>query len=334
VIDRKPPVFEIAPLRPDHLRDAAGLFASAYRAARRRQPLLPAGHEDPAQVLLKLERLARGRPGVAAVRGGRLVGYLLGQVLPAFRGRRSAYVPEWAHAARGPGRLDVYRAMYARLSEHWVAEGCLSHLITVLANDRAVTEGWFWLGFGMIAVDAVRDSRPPPPAGAEIDIRLASPADAGRIAKFATAIRRHMEAAPVFVPFAGAVSEQDVRGWLADPGQAVFIACRDGKPAGCIHIQPANPSAAWAIQDTGTASIKGAFTRPQCRGVGVATTLLARAVRWADDNGYRRCAVDFEPQNLPAARFWLRHFQPVCYSVQRHLNPPSKESSVEPGNHA
>jgi hypothetical protein len=30
--------------------------------------------------------------------------------------------------------------------------------------------------------------------------------------------------------------------------------------------------------------------------------------------------VDFEPQNIPAAHFWLKHFQPVCYSLIRHVD--------------
>jgi len=30
--------------------------------------------------------------------------------------------------------------------------------------------------------------------------------------------------------------------------------------------------------------------------------------------------VDFEPMNPPAARFWLKHFCPVCYTLARHVD--------------
>jgi hypothetical protein len=30
--------------------------------------------------------------------------------------------------------------------------------------------------------------------------------------------------------------------------------------------------------------------------------------------------VDFEPMNVVAARFWLRHFQPVSCAVMRHVD--------------
>jgi GNAT superfamily N-acetyltransferase len=52
----------------------------------------------------------------------------------------------------------------------------------------------------------------------------------------------------------------------------------------------------------------------------VATALLDRALTWAREAGYVRCAVDFEAMNVVAARFWLRHFRPVCHTLARHLD--------------
>jgi hypothetical protein len=47
---------------------------------------------------------------------------------------------------------------------------------------------------------------------------------------------------------------------------------------------------------------------------------LNRSLEWARSEGYERCAVDFEPMNVLAARFWLRYFSPVCYSLVRHVD--------------
>jgi hypothetical protein len=33
--------------------------------------------------------------------------------------------------------------------------------------------------------------------------------------------------------------------------------------------------------------------------------------------GYTACSVDFESLNPEAAVFWMRYFEPVCYSVLR-----------------
>ncbi len=74
------------------------------------------------------------------------------------------------------------------------------------------------------------------------------------------------------------------------------------------------------IYDEKTTSISGAFTREKARGGGIATALLNRSLEWAHAAGYERCAVDFEPMNPLATRFWLRHFEPVCYTLIRHVD--------------
>jgi GNAT superfamily N-acetyltransferase len=56
------------------------------------------------------------------------------------------------------------------------------------------------------------------------------------------------------------------------------------------------------------------------RNSGIGTALLKHSLDWARSAGYERCAVDFEPENISGARFWLRHFRPVCYSLVRHVD--------------
>lgn len=87
--------YEIVSLCREHLTEAAALFVAGYREARERQPSLPAAHENARAILPRLRDLAAKEPGVAALRDGRIAGFLLGQVLPTFRGNRSVYVPEW-----------------------------------------------------------------------------------------------------------------------------------------------------------------------------------------------------------------------------------------------
>jgi len=87
-----------------------------------------------------------------------------------------------------------------------------------------------------------------------------------------------------------------------------------------MKLGPANPSACHIIRDKNTTSVTGAFARVDARGKGIGTTLLNCALEWAQSVGYERCAVDFEPANIPGTRFWLRHFHPICYSLIRHVD--------------
>ena len=57
------------------------------------------------------------------------------------------------------------------------------------------------------------------------------------------------------------------------------------------------------------------------RGLDIATRLLQRGVEWARTEGYVRCSVDFETANVQATRFWSRHFQIICRSLGRRVNP-------------
>ena len=83
---------------------------------------------------------------------------------------------------------------------------------------------------------------------------------------------------------------------------------------------PADPDACDIIHDAKTASIVRVFTVEKARGRGIATALLNRLLEWARSEGYERCAVDFEPINTLAARFWMKHFHAVAFSLFRHMD--------------
>lgn len=313
-----PPIVQLS---ESLLDQAADLVTMRFRALRRRVRCLPPRHEDPQAVLGDLRELATHSPGVAAVRDGRLMGFLLGQVLPSFRGARGVYSPEWANAADPDNSSEIYQDMYANLSAEWVADACLVHLVTVFADDRRAIDGWFRQGFGMMAVDAIRDLTVPNGHTTDIDVRGADRRDLGVMTAFSSELQKHLASAPTFLVNESTPTRSYVENLLQDASRPHWIAFHDGAPAGYLGLGPANPSACRVIRDDKTASVVGAFTARDARGTGVGTALLNHALAWAASVCYERCAVDFEPQNRSGARFWLRHFEPICYSLIRHVAP-------------
>jgi len=85
-------------------------------------------------------------------------------------------------------------------------------------------------------------------------------------------------------------------------------------------IIPSSKGIVTIIRDAGTSSISSAYTQSEVRGTGIATALLNQGLARAKERGYTRCAVDFEPMNPQARRFWLRHFTPVSYALERHID--------------
>lgn len=310
--------FQVVPFRGKHLDDAAELVTERYKLLRELVSELPERYEHAESVSSQLQELANLSPGVAAIEGSRLVGFLMARVISSFRGKRTAYCPEWAHAADPDDSREIYQEMYAAASADWISDKCCAHLITLLADDRAAIDAWFWEGFGLLAVDAIRDLSRAEGGATDTDITRAGPADVDALLRLGEALRHHLSSAPTSL---GDTSDPDTRGsWeneIRNEEICIQLARQAGKPIAYMKVGPANPSACHIIQDDKTASVTGAFTDPDFRGRGVGTALLNSCVDWARLGGYERCAVDFEPMNVVGSRFWLRHFRPICLSVMR-----------------
>jgi GNAT superfamily N-acetyltransferase len=315
---------EIVPLEEGHLEDAAALFISRFRALRERVPCLPTRYQKPNNLLPMLNKLANRGPGAAAIRDGRLVGFLAGYVIPEFRGKRSTFSPEWANAAELEDSRRIYDEMYEHLSARWVADGCLVHLVSLLPDDRQAIEGWHWQGFGFIAADGIRGLTPvpDPPADptAEVDVRRGGPEQIEQVTGLIEGLRRHLAAAPTFLPLSETEETSVDEAWLADPAHVLWLAYRGSEAVGLMGLGPANPLACTLIRDVKTTSVLSAYTQRDARGKGIAAALLNQGLSWARTQGYQRCAVDWEPANILATRFWTRHFDPVSYTLVRHVD--------------
>jgi len=301
------------------------LVSVRYKALRERVPLLPSCYEDTNTILAMLCDLTGEVPGVVAIRGNRLAGFLCGFVIPMFLGKRSVYSPEWANGAGLGESRRVYEEMYGHISAHWVADGCFTHLVTMLAHDREGIESWHWLGFGLAAVDSLRELKPVRDGAAKVELRRASVEDVAEVAAFGEALNRHVAAPPTFWIH----ESEDYEKWLEQAENVLWLAYEGEEVVGCIGLGPANPDACAIIQDEKTASIVSAYVKEHARGRGIATALLNRSLEWARTEGYERCAVDFEPMNPLAARFWPKYFKPVCYSLMRCVDERVEQAHEE-----
>ena len=283
---------------------------------------MPSRYEDVDIVLPMMHDIANRGLGVAALEGGRLVGFLLSLDIGTWRGVRSMLSPEYANGAELENSRRIYAEMYARLSARWVAEGFRMHLVSLLANDADGIDGWQWLGFGLAAVDGARGLEPIGEPVADIEIRRATSDNIEQILALDEALKRHLAAAPTFLSHGPVGTRADLERWLADPANALWLAALERESVAFMKHGPASENACRIIRDEATTSIVGAYTMETMREGGIATALLDRCLDFARSQGYSRCAVDFEPMNVPAARFWMRYFQPVCFSLARYVGAP------------
>ena len=317
----------MVPFGPEHLEQATELVAARYRAARAHIPFLPARFECPEAILPRLQDHAGNVPGVAALRGGKLVGFVL-SLLVRNRQERMGYVPDFGHAAAGEGCHEVYRRMYAILADQWLANGCFLHAITLYPHEREAIEAWVSVGFGLIVIDALQPlEREWDAAGIPGGIELCrgGPQDVDVVSPLEIALDRHLAASPAYLPLLVEDGRQGWERWLADETHALWLAVRGGEAVGYLRFEPSE-GLVLPTASEGTIAITGAYTCPEVRGQGVGTALLRRgfeayATSGALSERYTHCSVDFESTNLLGSRFWLGSgFVPVCRSLMRRVD--------------
>lgn len=314
-------MMNILPLKKEHIQEAAVLFAQSFMKLHQAVPALPDRMETPACTAKYLDELLANSGAVAAFDGGRLVGYLGWWIVDGFRDtdRKAAYCPVWAHAAAGESEKSrIYRALYREASAQWFAARCQAHAITLLANDEAAQQAWFWNGFGLTVVDAIRSLDPldiQPPAN--YTLRKAGAADAVALAAIEAEHWRHYAEPPTLMVSNGANTAHEFVQLLAEPENSVWTAWKGPELAGYFRFEGLSHGATEIVSHEGTTAITGAYVRPQYRGQRLAAALLDTALSEYRERGYARCSVDFELFNPEAAAFWTRYFEPVCFSVVR-----------------
>jgi GNAT superfamily N-acetyltransferase len=320
-------LLKIIPLCEEHLEDAAALVSHRYENLRQGEPLLPGRYGEVSTWLPLLHNImGAGGPGVGAIRDGRLVGFLVGWLMPNFRGVSSVYSPEWGNAADLKDSRYIYEEMYTHLAADWVADKYLAHYISIFANDVDAINAWHWLGFGMNGIDAIRGMGPINGVYPQIEIRHANSQNLEQVIELNDGLRGYMKGSPVFF-IAEKFSQEYFMEWLEDPDKVIWLAYVNEKPVAFMQMGPANDDVCTIIYNEKTTSIYAAFTVEKMRGAGIATALLDHAIASAKDAGYERCAVDFETMNLLGTRFWLRHFKPVCYSLLRNVDERVSDQS-------
>lgn len=313
-------LLEITSLKEEHLEDAAGLVSRRYSQLREQESLLPQHYAEVDNLLpLLREILNVTGVGVSAFSGDQLVGFLTGWQMPSFRGKRSTYSPEWANAADLGDSQNIYEQMYSQLAAEWVSDKYVAHYISLFPNDVHALKAWNWMGFGMIAVDAIRGLDSIPVYDVNVHIRRAELQDIEQVMELHEALWQYHKETPIF-HLSERRDQNYFEDWLRDPGKVVWLALLNDEPVSFMRLGPADDDVCTIIYEEKTTSIYGAFTKEKVRGEGIATALLDHALTSARTSGYERCAVSFEPMNLIGTRFWLKYFNPVCLSVVRHID--------------
>jgi GNAT superfamily N-acetyltransferase len=321
------PALEIHAFEPDHVDDAAHLLADRQRTQRTSEPGLDPAYEDPATTHPELEALLAtdGVSGSVAVRGGRVVGYLVGVRRDDATWGPNVWVEGAGHAVAD---AQVLRDLYAVAAGRWVEEGRTNHHAIVPATDPALVDAWFTLDFGQQHVHAIREAPASdfdPTVAHGITIRTATRDDIPAMAEIDVILPRHQTLSPVFSRLpAPTVAETiaDLEADFDDTRYVTFVAEHGGRLVGtAVGCSIELSSMHAGITRPPSAGFLGfAAVLPDARGLGVGRALGETILAWSRDAGYASVVTDWRSTNLQASRAWpALGFRPTFRRLHRSV---------------
>jgi GNAT superfamily N-acetyltransferase len=333
-------MFKLTEFTEGHIEQATRIAMANYEEERASVPVLP-----PVSVFPDLSRFADNRLGVAAFEDGQMVGFLCcyNPREHHFGLTRGTFSPIHAHGTVKTNRRMIYSRLYQAAAELWVQKGILSHAIALYAHNAEAVQSFFWNGFGLRCIDAIRpvekltcERKTSSRAARNLCVSTVEiltceretgyesfelpSAEASKLLPLKNLLITHLAQSPMFLPNSQ-FTEAEMVETARRRNSRFFCAKRKDDTDGIIaYIELMESGENFACDDPLMVNICGACMLPQYRGSGLYTELLAFLLQTLKAEGYTRLGVDFESFNPTARGFWLRYFTPYTYSVARRID--------------
>ncbi|MDF2540228.1 MAG: putative glycosyl hydrolase [Herbinix sp.] len=322
----------------EHIEKAKEIALVNYERERRSVPVLPKEETVP-----DLEHFADNRLGVAAFEGEEMLGFLC-----AYAPREDAFgttkvkgtfSPIHAHGVvlndetegdvtqvhttKRYNRDRVYSLLYQEAAKKWVKEGIRSHAIGLYAHDKDAINSFYYNGFGLRCIDAIRslEAIPDPvniaePFNTQLKYCELPRNEWGLLLEEHNALISHLGNSPTFMK----LDAMDQAGLYQHAGEDVryFTAKKEGNHIAYIKIS--NDGENFATEDKKMININGAYCKPEFRGSGIYHNLLCYLMNVLKKEGYLLLGVDCESFNPTARGFWLKYFAEYTHSVVRRID--------------
>jgi GNAT superfamily N-acetyltransferase len=321
--------YEIVQTEKKYLDDLIELFIGNYNVTREKNPLLPIKYGTYEGIKASISWMLNNCDGVVALKDGKVVGYMSALILNQFKSsNRGAYTPEFAHSSTEVDKVRIYNMMRTELWKMLSSIECAVHSITLLDDDTLKTD-FFMASYGLLVMDAMNT----------VDQLIATTADhlsdkySARIAKadeietikpLVLSYRDYMSGPPIFNNLGAEDIDVMLERWFMEDKRSVWVVeSQTGSHPeiiGFANLITDPDNASYVVRDKSVLGISGTFILSEHRNKGAGSVLYNTASNWAKQNGYDKISVDFESANPLALKFWLNHFEPVTYSLIRHID--------------
>lgn len=311
-------------LTHDHLPEILHLVQEKLQEIVNQHPSMTYFQLESEFLMTELATTIENYPGYGIVDQGKLLAYLFGFApFKALKGRETgAHIPFWGHAIPSSS-MSLFFQLYRQQASDWVAKRVFSHIITYFPQETALQEFLYAQGFGMLVIDAIRDMDPiltnalPP----KFTLRPLTISDYPKIVSLEQKLELSLQNSPIFLysppspPSSGSPPFEE----YCNDSRCTFVIETQGHIVAAIRGILGHCNVA-LLSSPSTLAINFAYTDPQYRGLGLGTHLINAILDYGRRSHMARCTVDFESANMVASRFWLRYFEPLCFSAIRKID--------------
>ncbi len=224
----------------DHVNEAVDLVLNAYYEEKKAIQYLP--EDNYANVFKKrIKNLFGNGSGIVAIFDKRIVGFLAGYEIKELWGKcKGIYCPVYGHGAINKKRREIYQQLYQKAAEIWVGNGITNHSITLYAQDTETIDTWFWLGFGLRCVDAIREVSLISKINRSIEIKKVKENDIPFLANVQNELHMYFRKSPIFMPVQEENPIDYLKEWLSKDNHHLWMAYdnEQTKTLGLMKIEP------------------------------------------------------------------------------------------------
>lgn len=305
----------------NHIEQAARLALEEYNEEQTRVQILP--KEDYHDLFCDMiSKMINHNLGVAAIENNKVKGFMTCYEPwnNHFGTTMGTFSPIHAHGTIKENRKRIYSLLYQEAAKRWVNESVLSHAIALYAHDDETIKSFFWNGFGLRCIDAIRAVEPIicDDISSCAFCELKDNYNLSGIVKLKNKLINHLRNTPMFMPFIPNITLDLIKKEKARRNSRYFVAKDIDKIIGFIEIMDSGENFACDTYDM--ANICGAYLLPEYRSKDIYIKLLSFLMDTLVSEGVVRCGVDYESFNPTASGFWQKYFIPYTYSVARRID--------------